>query len=50
MQSLTIPIVDNNIVECNGILNVTIVSVVTCGVTVGSNNISEVIITDDDRK
>ena len=50
MQSLAVNIIDNDIVECNEIFNVTIVSVTTCGVTIGSNNISEVMIRDDDGK
>ena len=50
MQLLTINIIDDNIVECNEIFNVTIVSVTTCGVTIGSNRISEVMIRDDDGK
>ena len=45
-QPLTINIINNNIVECDETFNVTIVSVTTCGVTIGSNNISEVMITD----
>ena len=49
-QPLAINIIDNNITECNETFNVTIVSVTTCGVTIGSNNISEVMITDDDGK
>ena len=49
MQSLTINIIDNNIVECNEMFNVTMVSVTTCGVTIGSE-ISEVMIRDDDGK
>ena len=50
MESLAINIIENNTVECNETFNVTIVSVTTCGVTIGSNNISEVMITDDDGK
>ena len=50
MQSLAVNIIDNDIVECNEIFNVTIVSVTTCGVTIGSNNIGEVMIRDDDGK
>ena len=50
MQPLTINIVDNNIDECNEMFNVTMVSVTTCGVTIGSNKISEVMIRDDDGK
>ena len=50
MQPVTINIMDNNIVECNEMFTVTMVSVTTCGVTIGSNRISEVIIRDDDGK
>ena len=49
-QPLTINIIDNNIFECDETFNITIESVTTCGVTIGSNNISEVMITDDDGK
>ena len=49
-QSFTASIIDNNIVECNEKFNVTMTSVTTCGVTIGSNRISEVIIRDDDSK
>ena len=50
MTQLTINIIDNNIVECNEMFNVIMVSVTTCGVTIGSNRISEVMIRDDDGK
>ena len=50
MQTFKINIFNNNIAECNETFSVTIVSVTTCGVTIGSNNISEVMITDDDGK
>ena len=50
MQPLTINIMDNNVVECNEMFNVTMVSVTTCGVTIGSYRISELIIRDDDGK
>ena len=50
MQTFKINIVNNNIAECNETFNVTIVSVTTCGVTIGSNNSSEVMITEDDGK
>ena len=49
-QPFTITIIDNNIVECNEVFNVTMVSVTNCGITIGSNRNSEVIITDDDSK
>ena len=50
MQPLIINIMDNNIVECNEMFNITMMSVTTCGVTIGSNRISEVMIRDNDRK
>ena len=50
MQSFTVAISDNDIVECDETFIVTIMSVTTCGVTIGSNNMSEVTITDDDSK
>ena len=49
-QSLTTNIIDNNIAECNEKFNITMMSVTTCGITIGSNRISEVIISDDDGK
>ena len=49
-QSFTVPIVYNNIVECNKTFIVTMLSVATCGVTIGNNNRSEVRIADDDGK
>ena len=50
VQSFTVAISDDGIVECDETFNVTIMSVTTCGVTIGSNNMSEVTITDDDSK
>ena len=50
MQSFTINIIDNDIVECNEMFNITMMSVTTCGVAIGSNRISEVMIRDDDGK
>ena len=50
MQPLIINIIDNSIVEYNEMFNITMVSVNTCGVTIGSNRISEVMIKDDDSK
>ena len=50
MQPVTINIIDNNIVECNEMFNVTMVPVTTCGVTIGNDGISEVMIRDDDSK
>ena len=48
MQTLTINIIDNNIVECNETLNVTILSAAHCGVTIGSISHSKVLISDND--
>ena len=50
MHSFTIDIINTNTVECIERFIVRIISVTTCGVTVGSDNTSEVIITDDDSK
>ena len=50
IQSFTVTIDDNNIVDCNKTFIVTILSVAACGVTIGNNNRSEVRITDDDGK
>ena len=49
-QEFTQPIVDDNITECNETFTVTISSVTTCGVTVGTDSSTEVRITDDDSK
>ena len=49
-QSFTIATVNNDIVECDETFTVTISSVTTCGVTIGRDNSTEVIITDDDSK
>ena len=49
-QQFTISINDNNIVECVETFTVTISSVTTCGVTIGSVSSTEVRITDDDSK
>ena len=49
-QLLIVAIVDNDFVECDETFIVTILSVTTCGVTIGNNNRSEVIIADDDSK
>ena len=48
IQSFTVPIVDNNMVDCNKMYIVTILLVADCGVYIGNNNRSEVRITDDD--
>ena len=50
MHPFTIPITNNNIVECVETFIVTISSVTTCGVTIGSVSSTEVRITDDDSK
>jgi len=49
-QSFTISIVNNNIVKCNETFNVIIMSVTTCGVTIGSNDRAVVRISDDDGR
>ena len=49
-QTFMITIINNNIVECIERFNVRIISVTTCGVTVGNVNMSEVLITDDNSK
>ena len=49
-QEIMINIINNSIVECIERFNVRITSVTTCGVTIGTNNMSEVVITDDDGK
>ena len=48
--TLTININDNSIVECNEMFSVAIVSVTTCGVTIGRSKITKVFIRDDDGK
>ena len=45
-----ISIINNSIVECIERFNAMITSVTTCGVTIGTNIMSEVVITDDDGK
>ena len=49
-EAFTLAIVDNNIVECDKIFNVTISSVTTCGVTIGNDSNTVVRITDNDSK
>ena len=49
-HSFTISITDNDIVECVETFTVTMSSVTTCGVTIGSDSSTEVRITDDDGK
>ena len=49
-QSFTISITDDNLVECVETFIVRILSVTTCGVTVGSVNNTQVRIIDDDSK
>ena len=49
-QTFTMTIIDNNIVECVETFTVTISSVTTCGVTIGSDSSTVVRITDDDSK
>ena len=50
MHSFTISIVNNNIVECDETFNVIIMSVTTCGVTIGSDDRTVVRIADDDGR
>ena len=47
---VTINIVDDNVVECNEVFNVKILSIESCGFMIGSNNSSVVTIRDDDSK
>lgn len=49
-QSFRINIIDDNIVECSENFYVTITSVFSCGVTIGTSNNSEVTIIDNDSK
>ena len=48
-QSFTLPIINDDTVECVEAFSVVIISVTTCGVTI-SNNRTEVMINDDDGK
>ena len=50
MQTFAINITDNSDVECNETFSMAIISVTTCGVTIGSDRVSEVMIRDDDSK
>ena len=49
-QTFMINIINDSIVECIERFNVRITSATTCGITIGTNNMSEVVITDDDSK
>ena len=49
-ETFTVTITNNNVVECNETFTVTISSVTTCGVTIGSDSSTVVRITDDDSK
>lgn len=49
-QPFTVVISDNDIVECNETLIVTILLATSCGVAIGNTNRSEVRIIDDDSK
>ena len=49
-ETFTVTITNNNVVECVEAFTVTISSVTTCGVTIGSDSSTEVRITDDDSK
>ena len=46
-QLFNIPIINSNTVECNETFNVIIKSVTGCGVAIGNNHSSEVIIKDN---
>ena len=48
IQSFTIDIIDNDVVECNEVFSAAIESVTTCGVTTGDVISSNVTIVDDD--
>lgn len=48
--SFSIPIIDDNIVECDETFKVTIPGVSLCGITVGGVNAIDVTIVDDDSK
>ena len=49
-QAFTANIINNNVVECIERFNAKITSVTTCGITIGTNDMSEMFITDDDSK
>ena len=49
-KSFSIPIIDDNIVECDETFKVTIPGVSLCGITIGSVNVMDVTIIDDDSK
>ena len=50
MERFTINTTISTMVECDETFNVSIISVTACGVSVGSNNNSEVIIKDNNGK
>lgn len=50
VQSLTVDIFNDNIVECFEIFNVIILPIKSCGFAIGSNSISLVMIKDNDSK
>ena len=49
-QPFTVVISDNDILECDETLIVTILSAISCRVAIGNTNRSEVRIIDDDSK
>ena len=49
-KSITIPIINDNTVECDETFKLTIPSVSICGITIGSIRTTEVTIQDDDSK
>ena len=50
MQSFTVNIIDDDVVECIKTFNVRILSIESCGFTIGSNNTGEVKIIDNDSR
>lgn len=48
MVNFTVDTIISEMVECDETFNISIISVTTCGVTIGSNNNSKVIIKDND--
>ena len=49
-QLFTIPVVDDDVMECDETFTVTILSVTTCAVTFSNGSRTEVMIVDDDGR
>ena len=49
-RSFTIPIIDDDVMECDETFIVTILSVTTCAVTISNSSRIEVMIVDDDGR